>query len=122
MLPVGTGCLSLKHYEFDCLQVQATHAGAASALEPLRVHAFLLTLRHQGTLAPMLFHKLVGGAEYPEPKKPPSQGKGAAHRNLQNLKGVTVTTATFKARLCAHSLPLLLVSILLLRVPDYTIT
>lgn len=79
-------------------EVRVVHAGSAALLLPVRLHAFLLTERHQNTLAPMLFHKLVGGAAWPKPKKPSNQGKGAAHRNLENLKGVTVREATFQVR------------------------
>jgi hypothetical protein len=78
------------------LQVAITYTGSAAFIKPIKLRAFLLTERHQNTLAPMLFHKLVGGSEWPKPKKPPNQGKGAAHRNLENLKGVTVREATFQ--------------------------
>jgi hypothetical protein len=82
----------------EWLQVHCDHTGWGSQLAPLTIQAFLLTVKHQGTLSPMLFHKLIGGAEYQQPKKPSCQGKGAAHRNLENLKGVTSVFAVFKVR------------------------
>jgi hypothetical protein len=98
---VGTlGCkpLAAIHIPHGLLQIRAEHTGWGSQLAPIKLHAFLLTVKHQGTLSPMLFHKLIGGAEYPAPKKPTSQGKGAAHRNLENLKGVRCVRAVFKVR------------------------
>lgn len=83
-------------YTGSALQVAITYTGSAAFIKPIKLHSFLLTERHQNTLSPMLFYKLVGGPNWPKPKKPPNQGKGAAHRNLENLKGVTVREAAFQ--------------------------